>query len=95
MPELPISSLEDILPPVPKYTLDVTITANSKEELLDRVHGLDVNSGYYLERDELESTDGTTSIKLTHTKPDQTPEAYKAELMEWARARRAIRRAGE
>jgi hypothetical protein len=82
--------------PVAKYTLVVEITANSHEELADRIHGLDMNwyhhHSQYAERDEIDSTDGTTSVLLVHSNPTQTPESYREELTAWSGARREARR---
>ncbi len=78
--------------PVPKYTLVVKITANSREEVSNRVRSLDVNWDYeYRERDEIDSTDGTTTVLMRHTNPTQTPHDYAEALSEWRKARRAER----
>lgn len=78
--------------PIPKYQLVVSITGNSRQEISDRIRSLDVNWDYeYGNRDTIESTDGTTRILMEHTNPEQTPEAYDAELSNWAQARRDVR----
>ena len=75
--------------PIAKYQAVIAITGNSRKEISDRIRSLDVNWDYeYGDRDSIESTDGTTSIIMEHTNPEQTPEAYDDELMAWARARR-------
>ena len=83
--------------PIARYTLVVEITANSHEELAQRVHGLDINwCHHYTQfegRDEIDSTDGTTSVLLVQTNPGQTPESYHDELMSWSEQRREARRA--
>lgn len=80
-------------PPVTKYEATITLHANSHEELAELVHSLDVNWYHhhtkYAERDEIDSTDGRTSVRLRHTNPDQTAECYLEELHAWARTRRA------
>lgn len=75
--------------PIAKYQAVIAITGNSRKEISDRVRSLDVNWDYnYGDRDTIDSTDGTTSILMEHTNPEQTPEAYDDELMAWSRARR-------
>lgn len=83
-------------PPVAKYRYTVEIRANSHDEI-ERELLLLVNGGHlmhsdYHKRDEFESWGGRKHVKLEHTNPEQTPEAYDAELQAWASGRRAERR---
>lgn len=78
---------EENPPPVAKYTATIKISANNHGELLDRVRSLANNWWHhhaeYGKRDAVNSTDGTTNVKLEHTNPEQTPEKYTAELDAW------------
>ena len=80
--------------PLAKFTLSVHITANSQEELANRIRSLDINWCVDSEngaRESIDSTDGTTSIVLRMGNPEQTPENYSAELSAWSQARRIAR----
>ena len=89
-----VRACDELGAPVPKYTVVVEIIGNSREEILKRIRSLDTNWDYeYCERDEIDSTDGTTTIRMRHTNPAQTPEEYYQALMAWASARRVARRA--
>lgn len=74
-------------PPVPKYQLDVTIRGNTHDEIIDELVTL-TRGGYlldsdYLTRDEFHSIGGRVTARLTHTNPEQTPEAYTEALRAW------------
>jgi hypothetical protein len=82
-------------PPVTKYRLTLTSRGNTHEEIEDELltytrGGYLLDSDYH-KRDEWDATSGRQSARMEHTNPDQTPEAYSAELDAWAQARRATR----
>lgn len=75
--------------PIPKYTVAVKITGNSREDVASAIRRLDTDWAIeWGERDEIDSTDGTTSVLMRHTNPEQTPEKYTDELMAWRERRR-------
>jgi hypothetical protein len=80
-------------PPHTKYHFEFTVDANSHDEISDAIHALYVNFWQRLDgRDECDITSSDrTTMRLTHTNPEQTPERYDAELREWAAARRKAR----
>jgi putative lipoic acid-binding regulatory protein len=83
-------------PPVTKYELTVKIRGNTHDEIEDELLTL-VRGGYLLDsdygkRDAWNSTSGRCASVMVHTNPEQTPEAYAAELDAWWNERRAARR---
>jgi len=83
-------------PPVTKYELTVKIRGNTHDEIEDELLTL-VRGGYLLDsdygkRDAWNSTGGRCTSVMVHTNPEQTPEAYAAELDAWWNERRAARR---
>lgn len=81
--------------PVPKYTAVVKITGNTRQDIENALWSL-ANSWPvdYHERDSIDSTDGTTSVRMEHTNPAQTPEEYDEHLKGWSARRRAARADG-
>lgn len=75
-------------PPVTKYVATIRLRANTHEELRELVQSLDRNWWHhhvdYGQRDQVDSTDGRTSVALRHTNPEQTPERYLEELHAWS-----------
>ena len=83
-------------PPVTKYELTVKIRGNTHDEIEDELLTL-VRGGYLLDsdygkRDAWNATGGRCTSVMVHTNPEQTPEAYAAELDAWWNERRAARR---
>ena len=77
--------------PIPKYTVLVSLTGNTRDEINRLIHSLYMNWDYeYGDRDEIDSTDGTTTILMQHTNPDQTPERYTEQLLAWRDERRSM-----
>lgn len=82
---------EDLIP-LPKYMLAVTISANTLDELHHAVDQLATDFAVgWRDREEVDSTDGRTSVVLDVTSRTQTPDRYAEELAAWSDARRAIR----
>lgn len=74
--------------PMPKYMLAVTIDANTLDELQSAVEQFAVVMAVdWLNREEIDSTDGRTGVRLEVTNADQTPELYAAALQAWSRNR--------
>ena len=80
--------------PLPKYTLAVMITGNTREEVASAVRQLDTDFAIdWRDRDQIDSTDGRTSVWLEVTDANQTPEKYAQQLSAWReeeRSRKAV-----
>lgn len=79
-------------PPVAKYRYTLTVTGNTHDEI-EREIVVMTRGGYlldsqYYERDEFTVYGGTSTRRLEHTNPDQTPEGYRRELDEWSARRK-------
>lgn len=87
------AQVDDDPPPVAKFTATIGITANTHDELHHRVVAVGRNWRHFITRyesvDAVRTTDGTTSVQLEHTNPEQTPEGFAAELEAWYERRQA------
>ncbi len=90
----PLSRVED-WPPVPKYTLTLTITGNTHDELANELHyqahGTHLLNSDYGKRDEYTVYGGRYTGRLEHTNPAMTPERYAADLDAWSKRRKSSR----
>ena len=82
-------------PPVAKYRYTIEITGNSHDEI-ERELLVMTRGGYLIdsqnyERDTFHVLGGTSTRRLEHLNPEQTPENYAAELERWFKARKADR----
>lgn len=76
--------------PIPKYTFAVLVTGNSRQEIASAISRLETDMAIdWCDRDQIDSRDGTTSVVLEHTSPEQTPEKYADELAGWMRVSRS------
>jgi hypothetical protein len=78
-------------PPVAKYTLTLTITGNSHDEIETELayqsRGTYLLNSDYQKRDEFLVYGGRYTSKLVHTNPEMTPERYESELSAWSKRR--------
>lgn len=80
--------------PIPKYTFAVLVTGNSRQEIASAISRLETDMAMdWRDRDQIDSMDGTTSVVMEHTSPEQTPKRYMKELMDWRDRQRAERAA--
>lgn len=90
-----VAQREADLIPLPKYMLAVTISANTLNELHQAVDQLSIDFlTEWRDREQVDSTDGRTSVVLDVTSPSQTPERYAEQLTAWSAKRRADRTDG-
>lgn len=76
--------------PVPKYMLAVSIDANTLDELQQAVEQFAVDMAVdWLDREQIDSTDGRIGVRLEVTDAEQTPDRYAAALRRWSRDHRS------
>jgi hypothetical protein len=70
--------------PIPKYMLAVIVYGNTREEIDSAIDQLSIDMQIdYRDRDQIDATDGRTSVRLDLTNAQQTPERYAEQLAAW------------
>ena len=75
--------------PVPKYMLVAMIHANSLDDLHAAVDQFAIDMEVeWAEREQIDATDGTTTVRMEVTNSVQTPELYEEQLTMWRETHR-------
>lgn len=87
--------MTDLKPPVARYRLELVITGNTMDELVNELHVQtnDFDFETFGGRTTRDQFGGRHQLIVTETNAEMTPERYTEELLAWSDARRREARA--